>query len=263
MDVQALKYESEEELYRFIRCLGDRAGVAIHAGPHYRWIDTSPAISPNVVFDLCFEEADIEAGLGGAIRRVERGEIPPAWIIAPRNRPAGLARLLEQNGFKAVVAWSGMALDLDKIEDEPPPAGVEVQPLETDAWLPEWTAVVTLNLFGGKPEHVAPQTELYRKVLGSERLRFHAARLGGEVAATAILFLDGGVAGIHAVSTRSDCRRRGVGRAVTLAALLEAKRCGACRAVLQASALGEAVYRKMGFEEECRMAIYRHTGVAP
>jgi predicted N-acetyltransferase YhbS len=48
-------------------------------------------------------------------------------------------------------------------------------------------------------------------------------------------------------STRACFRRRGIGLAMTWHAANEARRAGAGHIVLQASAQGEPVYRRLGF----------------
>ena len=74
--------------------------------------------------------------------------------------------------------------------------------------------------------------------------------------ATATLFLGAGVAGIYFVFTAERARRRGIGAAITLAALREAWDLGYGIGVLGSSQAGYPVYRRLGFEEFCRIGIY-------
>ena len=64
------------------------------------------------------------------------------------------------------------------------------------------------------------------------------------------------MAGIYCVSTAKPARRRGIGAAVTLAALLEARDLGHTIGVLTSSEMGYPVYRGLGFVEYCRIGLY-------
>jgi ribosomal protein S18 acetylase RimI-like enzyme len=67
------------------------------------------------------------------------------------------------------------------------------------------------------------------------------------------------VAGVFDVGVVRRARGRGIGRAVTVTAVSHAKRLGYRYAVLQASGEGEGVYRRIGFEEVCRISLWFHS----
>ena len=71
-----------------------------------------------------------------------------------------------------------------------------------------------------------------------------------------MLYLSSGVAGLHAVSSLKEYRNRGFGLTISSLALMDAFKKGFNVGVLQASTLGEKVYRKMGFQKYCDIFSY-------
>ena len=80
--------------------------------------------------------------------------------------------------------------------------------------------------------------------------------------ATSALVLDAGVAGIYAVATLPEARRKGIGRMMSMRALLDARQQGYRVGVLQASAMGYPVYKQIGFREVCRYELYLQSHAA-
>jgi GNAT superfamily N-acetyltransferase len=73
------------------------------------------------------------------------------------------------------------------------------------------------------------------------------ALVDGIAAGTAATFVTGDVAGIYNVATVPSQRGKGVGAAVTWAAVEAGARAGATVSILQASEAGAPVYERMGF----------------
>jgi ribosomal protein S18 acetylase RimI-like enzyme len=89
--------------------------------------------------------------------------------------------------------------------------------------------------------------------------RAFVATLDGRPVGYSLVLLDRGVAGIYWVGVIRRFRRRGIGAAITLAAMRFAQQHGYRYAVLQASGEGESVYRRLGFEEVCRLSLWYYS----
>jgi predicted acetyltransferase len=79
----------------------------------------------------------------------------------------------------------------------------------------------------------------------------YLATIDGTPVGTTIVAFGGGVAGIYAVAVLKGARRRGVGSALTLTALRDARERGYRIATLRASRMGYPMYRRLGFEQHC------------
>lgn len=85
---------------------------------------------------------------------------------------------------------------------------------------------------------------------------FFVGRLDGRPVATATLVQTDDVAGIYAVSTVEDARRRGLGAAVTWAAVERAREVGSRAVVLQSSAMAQRIYEEIGFRTVVEYAVF-------
>jgi GNAT superfamily N-acetyltransferase len=151
-----------------------------------------------------------------------------------------------------------MAADLAALpEDVPLPEGVSVERIRTRQGQEDWLRAFGagfgipdpwLAIYGRLPLGVAPDDSLFR---------FFLARHRGVPVATSLWFPAAAAAVIDEIATAPDLRRRGIGTAVTHAALRDARLSGYRTAVLVASEAGAPVYRRLGFEPHGRRQIYQ------
>lgn len=99
----------------------------------------------------------------------------------------------------------------------------------------------------GFPPEVFDHYDDYTGLLADNTVAFLAYR-GSEPVAIAMTIVNHGVAGIYWVGTTAGARGRGLGRALTTAAVEAGFDLGGEFASLQASPMGVSVYRAMGFE---------------
>ena len=88
-------------------------------------------------------------------------------------------------------------------------------------------------------------------------MSIYVGYLGKEPVATAELTMAGGVAGLYNISTLEVHRRKGIGSAMTLRPLLEARSQGLKTGILQAAADGVGIYTNVGFRTTGRFTEYQ------
>jgi ribosomal protein S18 acetylase RimI-like enzyme len=88
--------------------------------------------------------------------------------------------------------------------------------------------------------------------------------LNKEPVATNLLFNGAGVASIYAIATVPSARGKGIGAAITLKPLLEAREQGYQYAVLFSTEMGIHVYKRIGFrltDIRINRYLWRNTGL--
>lgn len=103
-----------------------------------------------------------------------------------------------------------------------------------------------VDIGGGLPGHRDGAIHPAAATAANRRLHLFTGTIGGVVVATALAAVTDDGLSIGAVSTRVEWRRRGIGAAMTAAAVAADP---GLPATLTASALGVQVYRRLGFRE--------------
>ncbi len=165
----------------------------------------------------------------------------------PELRSAALAAGLVEFG-------NAPAMVLERrLDDAAPPAGVTLERVESEAQAEAFRAVMASAYASlGMPADVAPAV-LRLPVLAAPHIASVLARLeDGTPAAGAMCIQSHGVAGVYWVGTAPGARGRGLAELCTRAAGNAGFDRGARIASLQASVMGEPVYRRMGYREVTR-----------
>jgi GNAT superfamily N-acetyltransferase len=183
-----------------------------------------------------------------------------AMLLFPRAAsPAALDAVLESARERRARGIGCWASGLESIDD------LAERLMERDfewGWQPHWMAIdlarlpisdddPRVSLVERVPEYGEYGAKLVTLARARPRRSWHAvARVDGDYAGHAWAHLIGGrlgSAGIYDVDVLPDHRRRGLGRALTLAVCRAAANAGARMATLNATGEGELLYRALGF----------------
>jgi len=238
---------------------GNMPGAEYVNGPDMiRFATSVPHPMLNGVFNAQLTPENLHAQIREALDYFQACHLPMMWWIGPGSRPENLGCALEAEGLTRAGEMPGMAIDLAEMDaDVPTPAGLLLEEVENVAALRKWTQVCCRG-FGMPPEISEIFCAAMQKVgFGKDRpLRNFLGSHNGVPVACVSLCLVEGSAGIYCVATVPEARRRGYAAAVVRAALLAARARRYRIGVLEASKMGESVYRRMGFREVCKIGTY-------
>jgi GNAT superfamily N-acetyltransferase len=233
-------------------------GAETYSGDGVDWVVTDIHFPPcNAAFHTNLKPEDVDSMIEKFKERGRARKVPLQWYIGPETRPINITQSLEKHNFTTHGDGAGMAVDLHNMnESEPIPAGLEIIEAKDDKTLKAWCHVVSVA-FGAPPEAEPIFVKIVKEYQEYKLpMKFYLGLLDGKPASTSGYFLGEGVVGIYFVGTLPEFRQRGAAFAVTQKALKDGRALGYRVGILQASKMGEPVYKRMGFKEYCRVSSY-------
>ncbi|MHA2430674.1 MAG: GNAT family N-acetyltransferase [Promethearchaeota archaeon] len=215
------------------------------------WVQSKYADWPDCIFRVNFKDLDIETEINLIKKLIKEKMAPNAWTVGPLTKPPDLGSILESYNFSNIYHQAGMALNLyELIDKDIELENLDIKVVQNETMLQQWVNTVSVVF------KIKIDLELSKYLLFEKESRFYLGFYNGKPVSTLLLYLSSGVAGLHAVSTLPDYRNKGFGLAISGVALKEAYKLGYKISVLQASELGEKVYRKFGFNKYCDIFSY-------
>jgi len=172
----------------------------------------------------------------------------PFSVWTRAHADTALEAALPSVGFTHIAGAPGMAFLPGDGTPAPAPPELTIRPVVDEAGRADYARMseAAWAIYGSPEGSTASHFAALAGVHGPTTQAFLAYR-GREAVAGAILYVSHDVGGVGWVGTAPDAQRRGYGAAVTWAVVQEGFRRGVRVMNLQASPMGEPVYRRMGF----------------
>ena len=203
----------------------------------------------NSLWGANFTEQEVKEKVSTLISQAKRKNIPFMWFVGVLSKPHNLGDYLEKAGLIKDES-PGMYLNLReldglKYQEVLDQSKIKIErvsnPKEEEHW-----ADICSTIFGMDEvkDEVGRIWSFCFKICDA-----YLATHDGKPVGASMVFYSSGVAGIYNVAVYPEYRNRGIGTAITMAPLLQAKKKGYEISVLTASQLGFNAYSKIGFKE--------------
>lgn len=241
--------------------LAEVTGAERHEDASIRWFRTGlPDAYCNQVLVTRLRDDDVDATIDHVRRHIRREGTPLLWWVMPSVAPADLPARLERLGLVHDGAWPALALVIRELIEPPLVGGLKIRRVENAVDLAAYLDIVAQTL---------SPSDAFTDVLAEASRRIGFATdapeehfigvLEGAPVASASLVVAGGAAGIYNVGTLEPARRRGIGAAMTAAAVRQGAARGFSLATLQSSEMGRPIYERMGFRFVCDFVPFKST----
>lgn len=227
--------------------VNDHTGTQIVTGLPFAYM--------NSVVNANYRE-DVTEQIRKTLKPFEKKKVPVLWWIGPNSKPDDLEAYLEKFDFRKVDEPPGMYMNLDDLDQNYEyPTELRIEEVNNEQQLEEWTSVFKDGM-GGNEELRLAQLRSETHLLQIDNYITFIGYWDDEPVATAALVLEEDVAGVYLIITVPEHRGKKIGSAVTIFALKHAYELGYREAILQSSAMGFNIYKRIGFEEYCKFKWY-------
>ncbi len=216
-----------------------------------KWVRAKNADWPSCIFQANFNDSDVDIEIEKLKSLIQSDKAPDDWTVGPLTKPKNLGKSLLNHNFSDVFHQAGMALDLSELSiSKRINYSLNVKKVENEEELGIWSNIVS-TVF-----HIKVDDDLLAYLYSQSEVRFYIGIYNEKYVSVLLLYLIPEIAGLHAVSTLPEYRNMNFALTLSNRALLDARDIGYQYGVLQASSMGQSVYKKLGFKKYCDIITY-------
>jgi GNAT superfamily N-acetyltransferase len=247
-----LAAENEAEMLAY---LGTASGATSHRAADLTWVVTGvDGEAYNGVLWSRLSPASADLQVPALVEQFRFQGLPAIWRIDDATEPTDLGARLQKLGCTPVAEDLCMGAELPRLAREMSRfPGLSVDRVTTSVELGEWLDIWT----GTSGEPRDPRGLLYDSLGFGARnsLHHYMARIDGQPAGVADLFLGQRGAGLYSLAVAPAFRGRGIGTALVLTPLLVARTLGYDVGVVRPSPDSRLMFEHLGFEAVPRPSI--------
>jgi GNAT superfamily N-acetyltransferase len=235
-----LAYAAHSQTWRqFATVLGgrvvDRDGVCVAM----TFVDV-PEYNPGLVVA---RPTDAAAAVRWGIEVRRTAGVPGGGYDVPTSRYPRVEKVFADLGYSVLTSRPMMVCPVEDVRG-PRDTTLRVSPVTDERTRAAWIATQVAGFEAVEPVARATSVEALTTAPGSV---YAVGWVGDEPVASATSVVSGRTVAVFGVTTVPALRGRGYGAAITAWVVEAGRRCGADLAWLQASAMGEPLYARMGF----------------
>lgn len=221
-------------------------GHTMFRAPDALWGYASRPAGQNVVTGCFFEPDEVRDRVEHILRDYQDAGSHANWFFGPSATP-DLAKILRrERRLMGPVYLPAMEMDLSAGPWLEPKSGVYAEMVE------DWDALEEEGYPAAEwyPKAARSDVAVFARELNEAGIsKYFVAYVDGFVAASCMLFMHHGIAGIYDVVTKPTMRGRGAATAAILAAHSRAIDLGCQRAILQSHKKACGLYERIGYRE--------------
>ncbi len=221
---------------------------------HYHWVKDKDKILiwPNRIYDITPNLPDVI--IDEIADKIITNEYPSEIQFRLDGKQKSNIDHFIRKGFKVLREFPALSIGLNKDKIEcllPQDWDLSIRQVSNEQGLADWSNLLGNGFWSDKVDVSKPLHDIYEAIYkDNDKLKLFIAYINDIPAATSMAFNASVGGGIYLVYVKAEYRRHSLGALITKEAEQWCFKKGHKRVILQATAMGEPVYKRMGYKTD-------------